>query len=319
MNQLNNVDGQIHQILSKILHSGTFSKDRTGVGTYRTFGVTMRSDLKDGFPLCTTRKMYFKGIWYELYWMMSLHFKDNPIYNYLGYDNIKFLVDHDVNIWNAWPLEAYNKKNPNNTLTESEFVERIKTDVDFAERWGYLGRIYGTQWRNFQSQTGTIDQLAECIDLLKHNPDSRRIKIGAWNAADFIHSPVALPCCHYDITFNSVLKEDGKRYLNCIFNMRSSDFFIAGNWNYSFYAILTHLLATLSGHEVGELMYVAADCHLYSNHIEAVSKQLSRTESFDLPTLYVNPNIKHLNDITLDCVKLQNYQSHGKISAPVAV
>ena len=319
---MTSLDQQYNRIFKRILEEGKYTKDRTGVGSYSIFGASVRHNMDLGFPLITTRKMWFKGIWYELFWMMGLHLNDEK-YEEFGFDNIKFLVDNDIHIWNDWLLKKYQEEK-SSEMTMEYFIDNIKYNDVFAKKYGYLGRIYGTQWRSMRGVDDGmnlvyVDQLKDLIKGLRENPDSRRHKICAWNPVDFKHNFAILPCCHHDMTFTSKLNEDGTRTLNLAFTMRSSDFFVAGNWNFAFYAILLKLVSVLTNHKAGELLYTGIDCHVYDSHLPAVRLQLMHEGKANYPTLFVDDTIRELEDIQIGTVKLLNYQSDVAIKVDIAV
>ncbi|WP_019672700.1 thymidylate synthase [Psychrobacter lutiphocae] len=266
---------------------GTPKGDRTGTGTLSHFGAQMRFDLKDGFPLLTTKKVHMKSITYELFWFLK------------GDTNVQYLQDHGVRIWNEW--------------STAEQTAR------FGRPEGELGPIYGHQWRNYgasKSDDGGfnqdgVDQITQVIEQIKNNPNSRRLIVSGWNPAEA--NLVALPPCH---TLFQFFVADGK--LSCQLYQRSADLFLGVPFNIASYSLLTHMIAQVCDLEVGEFIWSGGDCHLYQNHLEQVNEQLSRTP-YELPTLWLNPEVKDIFDFTFDDIRVQNYQSHPAIKAPVAV
>jgi thymidylate synthase len=281
----------IHDVLNK----GIDKKDRTGTGTRSLFGYQMRFPLKDGFPLVTTKKVYYKAIIHELLWFIK------------GDTNIKYLVDHQVNIWNDWPYESFKNSSDFKGETIKEFAEKINNDDAFAIKHGDLGPVYGAQWRNFNG----IDQLAYVIDLIKHQPDSRRMILSAWNPAEI--SSMALPPCHTLIQF---YVNDGKLSLQLY--QRSGDIFLGIPFNIASYALLLSMMAHVTGYETGDFIHTIGDAHIYHNHLEQVNLQITR-EPKSLPTLWLNPNIKQIEDFTFDDIKILNYDPHPAIKGKVAV
>lgn len=266
---------------------GTEKGDRTGTGTRSHFGAQLRFDLKEGFPLLTTKKVHMKSITYELFWFLK------------GDTHVKYLQDHNVRIWNEW--------------STAEQTAR------FGRPEGELGPIYGHQWRNYgasKAEDGSynqdgIDQISEVIEQIKTNPNSRRLIVSGWNPAEA--TQVALPPCH---TLFQFFVADGK--LSCQLYQRSADLFLGVPFNIASYALLTHMIAQVCDLEVDEFIWTGGDCHLYQNHIEQVNEQLSR-EAYELPSLWLNPEIKDIFDFTFDDIRVENYKSHPAIKAPVAV
>ena len=286
---------QYLDLLQHILDKGIYKGDRTGTGTYSTFGYQMRFNLQDGFPLVTTKKVYLKGIIHELLWFLK------------GDTNIKYLVDNNVNIWNEWPFEIFKKSKDYQGETLAEFVEKIKTDNQFASIYGELGPVYGHQWRNFNG----VDQIAELISQIKTNPNSRRLIISAWNPAEV--NAMALPPCHCFIQFYVVNNQ-----LSCQLYQRSADTFLGVPFNIASYSLLTMMIAQVCNLELGDFVHTFGDVHLYSNHIEQAKLQLSR-QPFPLPTMKINPAVKNIFDFKYEDFTLENYQSHPTIKAEVAV
>lgn len=274
-------------LLRHVLEHGSVKGDRTGTGTFSHFGAQMRFDLTDGFPLLTTKKVHFKSIVYELFWFLK------------GDTNVKYLQDYNVKIWNDWATADQTAR--------------------FGRPEGELGPIYGHQWRNYgatkddngnYNQDGT-DQIVEVIEQIKTNPNSRRLIVSGWHPAEA--NQVALPPCH---TLFQFFVADGK--LSCQLYQRSADLFLGVPFNIASYALLTHMIAQVCDLGVGEFIWTGGDCHIYQNHLEQVQLQLSR-DSYPLPTLTLNPNITDIFDFEFDDVKVENYQSHSAIKAPVAV
>lgn len=288
---------QYHELLQHILKNGTERSDRTSTGTISTFGYQMRFDLNEGFPLLTTKKVHFKSIVHELLWFIT------------GSTNIRPLVLNDVRIWNEWPYDKFKKSEDYNNETLQEFVERIKSDELFAQKFGDLGPVYGKQWRNFNG----VDQLAVLIDGIKKNPFSRRHIINAWNPAELEN--MALPPCHMMMQF--YVSSDNKK-LSCQLYQRSADVFLGVPFNIASYALLTHLIAQVCDLEVGEFVHTFGDVHIYKDHLEQVNTQLHR-DFRKLPTLKLNPNIKNIEDFTYEDIKLEGYDPHPLISAKVSV
>ncbi|WLF84236.1 thymidylate synthase [Moraxella sp. ZY210820] len=274
-------------LLQHIIDTGDDKGDRTGTGTRSVFGYQMRFDLKQGFPLLTTKKMHLKSIIYELLWFIK------------GDTHVKYLTDNGVSIWDEWATAEQTAK--------------------FGREVGDLGPVYGHQWRNFgaskneqgQYNADGFDQLKWLINEIKTNPNSRRLIISGWNPKEA--NQVALPPCHTLFQFFVV---NGK--LSCQLYQRSADVFLGVPFNIASYALLTHMIAQVCDLQVGEFVWTGGDTHLYHNHFEQAKLQLSR-EPLPLCQLELNPNIKDLFEFTFDDIKIVNYQSHERIKADVAV
>jgi thymidylate synthase len=295
-------------LMRHIRDHGVKKEDRTGTGTVSIFGHQMRFDLAAGFPLVTSKKVHLKSIIHELLWFIR------------GDTNIRYLVNNGVGIWNDWPYQSWLREtggdkdlvmySPEWTAQKRLFIERIKTDANFADKYGDLGPVYGKQWRDF----GGVDQLAQLVDDIKVNPDSRRLIVSAWNPQDIpVMVKSGLPPCHSLFQFYVV---EGR--LSCQLYQRSADVFLGVPFNIASYAILTLMIAQVTGLKPGDFVHTFGDAHLYLNHIDQVNEQLSRT-TFPLPTLKINPEVSNLFDFVFEDFELQHYQSHDPISAPVAV
>lgn len=305
----------------EILTKGHEKTDRTGTGTKSLFGYQMRFDLSKGFPLLTTKRVPFSLVKSELLWFLK------------GDTNIKYLIENNNHIWDEWAFERYVKsedyKGPDmtdfgrrclvddafNEVYQKEmtlFIENILHDDEFAKKYGELGNIYGSQWRRWKTSTGdTIDQLRDVIDIIRTTPDSRRLIVSAWNPEDV--PSMALPPCH---TLFQFYVADGK--LSCQLYQRSADVFLGVPFNIASYALLTHLIAHETNLEVGEFVHTLGDAHLYSNHIEQMTEQLSRKQR-ELPTLWLNKEKQSVFDFDMDDIKIEGYQPHPSIKAPIAV
>lgn len=280
-----------------VLEHGEDRGDRTGTGTRSVFGYQMRMDLREGFPLLTTKKVFFRGLAEELIWIIS------------GNTNIRPLAKKNVKIWNDWPYDAYRNSDAYQGESMEEFIGKIKSDDAFAKKYGELGPVYGHQWRDF---FGT-DQLAELIDGLKHDPFSRRHIICAWNPAQI--KEMALPPCHAFIQF--YVSAD-RRYLSCQLYQRSADIFLGVPFNIASYALLTHMLAQVCGYEAKDFVHTFGDAHIYRDHIDLIKEQLTR-EPLPLCRLKLNPTIKTITDFTYDDMELIGYVSHPAIKGKVSV
>jgi thymidylate synthase len=269
--------------------------DRTKTGTYSIFGYQMRFNLEEGFPLLTTKKVHLKSIIHELLWFIK------------GDTNIKYLVDHDVRIWNEWPYEAFKKSSDYQGETMDDFVLKIKTDNDFAKKHGDLGPVYGAQWRNFNG----VDQLQFILDEITHNPQSRRMILSAWNPAEIKH--MALPPCHTLIQFYVA---DGKLSLQLY--QRSADIFLGVPFNIASYALLLLMVAHVTHLKPGEFVHTLGDAHIYQNHLEQVKLQLTR-EPRKRPIMVINHQVQSLFDFKFEDFELKDYNPHPAIKGQVAV
>lgn len=278
---------QYLELLQHILDKGQDKSDRTGTGTRSVFGYQMRFDLADGFPLLTTKKVHMKSITHELLWFIK------------GDTHVKYLQDNKVTIWDEWATAEQTAR--------------------FGRQEGDLGPVYGHQWRNFGAtknedgsyQADGFDQLAWLINEIKTNPDSRRLIISGWNPNEA--SQVALPPCH--TLFQFYVANDK---LSCQLYQRSADVFLGVPFNIASYALFTHMIAQMCGLDVGEFVWTGGDTHLYHNHFEQAKLQLTR-EPLPLCQLKLNPEIKDIFAFGFDDISIENYQSHERIKADVAV
>lgn len=271
----------------------------------KIFGRMLRFDLSEGFPLLTTKKMFTKGIIYELLWFIK------------GDSNIRYLVKNGVNIWNEWPFQNYLKENnltkkypmySESWMKEKEkFIGKIIKNKKFALKYGDCGPFYGVQWRNFSG----VDQLTWVINEIKKNPGSRRLIVNAWNAP--LINKMALPPCHVMYQFQV---SQGK--LNCMMYQRSIDTFLGLPFNIASYALLTIMVAQSTGYKPGELILTLADTHLYLNHIEQTKEQLKR-RPYKLPKMKINPHVKSIFKFKYDDFKLIGYKCHPPIKAQISV
>jgi len=302
---------QYLDLLKDILENGIDKKDHnTGIKLRSVFGRQIRFNLKDGLPLLTTKKVYWKGILYELFWFLT------------GQSNIKFLVDNDVHIWDDYPYKIYMKavkRGEVPEMTKEEFINKIKNDNAFAEKWGNLPHIYGELWRRWPAKNGReIDQISWIINNLKNYPDRKHHMMTAWNP-EYLYEMAEpgeasnFPLCHVLFHFNVA---DGK--LSCQLYQRSSDVFLGVPFNIASYALLTMIIAHLTGYELGEFVHTFGDVHIYHNHFDQVKEQITR-EPRNFPTVWIDPNVRDLKDIKPEHVKLENYDPYPVIKASLTV
>ncbi|AYC29444.1 thymidylate synthase [Paenisporosarcina cavernae] len=311
---------QYRNLCETILSTGTTKEDRTGTGTISVFGYQMRFNLSKGFPLLTTKRIPFRLVVSELLWFLQ------------GDTNVRTLIKQRNSIWNEWAFEKWVKSedysgpdmndfgrraanDPEFALIlegkMNEFCQQIIDDDDFAATYGDLGPVYGKQWRSWAGAKGEIiDQLQNVIHSIKHNPNSRRHIVSAWNPSEV--DEMALPPCH---TMFQFYVADGK--LSCQLYQRSADVFLGVPFNIASYALLTHLIARECKLEVGEFIHTLGDAHLYLNHMDQVELQLSRSEK-TLPELKIN-STKSLFELVTEDITVENYDPHPTIKAPIAV
>tara|TARA_B100001245_G_scaffold236692_1_gene230047 strand:+ start:11213 stop:12130 length:918 start_codon:yes stop_codon:yes gene_type:complete len=299
-------ENQYLDMLKLILETGSERVDRTGVGTKALFGHTMRFDLSKGFPVFTTKRVYWKTAFKEMLWMLS------------GGSNIRELVEQNVHIWSDWPYKKFLESQPDGSgdksISMKEFEQRVLDSEEFAEKWGDLGPVYGKQWRRWRTEDGQeIDQVLEVIDMLKNNPSSRRILFDGWNVGEL--NQMALPPCHKHYQF---FVDPNTNKLSGALVQRSADGFLGQPFNVANLAFLTTLLAQQTGYDVGEIVWFGMDVHIYMNHIEQVNEQLQR-QPRTFPKLKIKRKPNSLFEYTIDDFELEGYDPHPAISAPVAV
>jgi len=343
---MNTLDKKYQDLLQDILDNGVHKSDRTGTGTISVFGRQIRHNMKQGFPALTTKKLAWKGVVSELLWFLT------------GQTNISFLLKHNNHIWDGDAYKNYQNKMTewfgNETqLTKEDFIEKVKTDNEFAKQWGDLGAIYGKQWRKWEGENAVIDQIDDLVKEIKKNPDSRRLMVSAWNVGEL--DKMVLPPCHYgfqiytrelskgermDYWFNNNKPNrdvcdsvddsseeeqhkyfDGanvpKRAISLMWNQRSVDTFLGLPFNIASYGLLLHILANEVNMIPDELIGNLGDTHLYSNHIQQAKEQIGRT-SFDLPQLKTQAKMDGICCNVPDDFVLDGYQSHPTIKAPLS-
>ena len=342
---MNKLDLDYQNLLKDILDNGIEKSDRTGTGTISVFGRQIRHNMKDGFPLLTTKKMAWKSIVTELLWFLR------------GDTNIKYLIDNDCHIWDGDAYKKYCNQIPEYskqfTMSKEAYIDKIKTDYEFAKKWGELGPIYSKQWRSWDAHNKydidptPIDQIANLIHDLKTNPDSRRLMVSAWNVGEL--DQMVLPPCHYGFQLytreltsdeyvdlmvkkHGVILEGGddtlpKRAISLMWNQRSVDTFLGLPFNIASYGLLLEIIAKEVNMIPDELIGNLGDTHLYSNHVEQAKEQIGR-EPFTLPKLkfadwYLNASIdigfdRRIDASIPDDFTLENYQSHPTIKAPLS-
>jgi len=262
---------QYHDLLNRVLSEGIKKSDRTGTGTISVFGHQMRFKMQDGFPLLTTKKLHLKSIIYELLWFLK------------GDTNVKYLQENGVSIWNEW-----------------------------ADENGDLGHIYGHQWRSWQGYNGeTIDQISNAVQTIKHDPNSRRIIVSAWNVGDL--NNMRLPPCHIFFQFYVA-----NGFLSLQLYQRSADIFLGVPFNIASYALLLQMMAQVTGLKAGDFIHTLGDAHIYTNHLEQIKEQLSR-DCRHLPEIKINPKIKDIFSFQYSDFELINYNPHPHIKGDVAV
>lgn len=292
---------QYLDLLETLLTQGDLRQDRTGVGTRALFGQTLRFDLAEGFPVFTTKRIFWKTAFKEMLWMLG------------GGRNIRELLAQNVRIWTDWPLKRY-REATGEAIRQEAFERRILDDAGFAQVWGDLGPVYGWQWRRWRAADGReIDQIAELVDGLKRDPTSRRLLFEGWNVGEL--AAMALPPCHKTYQF-FVSSATGR--LSAALMQRSADAYLGLGWNIANLALLTHLLAEQCGYLPGDIVWFGCDVHLYLNHQEQARTQIARAPR-PWPRLVIRRRPPSLFDYTIDDFELVGYDPHPHIAAPVAV
>jgi len=301
---------QYLNLLQNILESGVEQTDKgTGVKTYSIFGPQIRFDLSKDFPLLTTKRVYWKGVLHELYWFLS------------GQTNIKYLVDNNVHIWDDYPYRIYRelaKKGEVPEMTKDEFIEKIATDREFAQKYGELKHIYGEMWRHWPARDGRgIDQVQWVVDELRRDPDAHNAIVNSWNP-EYLYS-MAKPeeACRFPICHNMFQLNVKKGKLSLLLYQRSCDIFLGVPFNIASYALLTIILAQVTGNKPGEFIHTYGDIHIYKQHIDAVKEQLKR-EPKPFPQVKLSPSVSEIDDFRPEHVELINYNPHETIKAELS-
>lgn len=300
---------QYLDLLREILEKGSWKYSHsTGVRYKGVFGRQIRFDLSRGFPLLTTKKTFWRGIVYELLWFLS------------GSSNVKYLIDNNVHFWDDYPYKNYKYRAERGKVKKmdfEEFMEKMKTNRKFCEKWGNIGPVYGTQWRRWRDGNREVDQLKWAIEKIKKYPHKRHIVVSAWNAGyiyEMSRSPkesMAIAPCH---TLFHIVVYEGKLCLQLY--QRSADIFLGVPFNIASYALLTHLIAHVVGYPAGDFIHTFGDVHIYENHVQQVREQLSRKPKKP-PKLKLNQKIKNIDDFTYEDIQLEDYNPHSPIKAPL--
>lgn len=302
---------QYLRLMKKLIETGDKQVDKgTGVATYSSFGDQMHFDLSEGLPLLTTKKVYWKGVLHELYWFLS------------GQSNIKYLVDNNVHIWDDYPYKIYNEKvteGKEPSLTKEEFIENIKSDASFAQLHGELPHIYGESWRRWQAKDGReVDQLGWVVREIQKDPDCHNAIVTSWNPEYLYAMAAPGQACRFPICHNMYQVNVKKGKLCLQLYQRSADIFLGVPFNIGSYALLTFILAKITGYEPGEFIHTFGDVHIYENHIEQGKEQLTR-EPFVFPKLKISDAVTSLEAFRPEHVELIDYKSHDTIKAELTV
>ncbi len=294
-----------------ILKNATRQVDAgTGEVTHSVFGRQLRFDLSEGFPLLTTKKVFWKGVVYELYWFLS------------GQNNVAFLTRNGVHIWDDYPYRIYREKVASGkcpAMTKEEFVQRLIEDDDFAREHGELAGIYGESWRRLPACDGRkIDQLAWAVEELRTDPNCHNAIVDSWRPAQMYGMAPEGKALRFPICHNMFQLSIQHEKVCCQLYQRSADVFLGVPFNIASYALLTHIVARILGREAGEFIHTFGDVHIYDNHLAQVKEQISR-QPLPLPTLTIDESVRDLDDFRIEHVKLENYRSHPPIKAELTV
>ncbi len=296
---------QYLNLVKDILTDGSKQKDMgTNAITYSVFGRQIRFDLNKGFPLLTTKKVYWKGVVWELWWFLT------------GQTNIKPLIDANVHIWDDYPYKIYREKmnaGKVNKMTQDEFIGNIANDDEFAKIHGELPKIYGEMWRNWPTKSGrTIDQLQWIINEIKKDPNCHNALVNSWNPEYLYEMALPEEASRFPICHNVYQCNVNNGKLSLQLYQRSADIFLGVPFNIASYALLAHIIAKVTGYELGEYIHTFGDVHVYSNHIEQTKEQLTR-KPFPFPQIKISDELKTIDDFRPEHVTLKNYESHPSI------
>ncbi len=301
---------QYLDLLKELMEKGSEQVDAgTGVKTYSLFGRRFVFDLAEDFPLLTTKKVYWKGLLYELYWFLS------------GQKNIKYLVDNNVHIWDDYPYRIYREKITKGLepeMSQEEFIEKIKNDNDFAEKKGNLPHVYGNMWRHWPAKDGrTIDQLKWMVETIRKDKSAHNAIVTVWNPEYLYEMAKPEEACRFPICHNMFqINANGGR-LSLQLYQRSCDVFLGVPFNIASYALLTLVLAQITGNKPGEFIHTFGDIHYYENHLDAIKEQLQR-EPKPFPTVKIDPSVKEIDDFKPESVELVGYDPHPSIKAELS-
>lgn len=299
---------QYLDLLKEALNDGIIKIDRgTDIKLHSLFGRQTRYDLSQGFPLLTTKKVYWKGVVHELYWFMS------------GQTNIKYLVDNNVHIWDDYPYKMYVTKNRGKALTKEEFIQRIKDDAKFAKKWGNLPHIYGEMWRHWPTRTKrTIDQLKWVLQEMKDDPDAKNLIVTSWNPEYMYTMALKKDANRFPICHNMYQLSNRNGYLDLQLYQRSADLFLGVPFNIASYALLTMILAKIAGLKPGVFTHTFGDVHIYDDHVAAVKEQLTRKPK-PFPKIKFTHDFKTLEEFKPEYIELLDYDPYPTIKAELTV
>jgi thymidylate synthase len=301
---------QYLDLMEELVKHGIEQTDKgTGVKTYSKFGAQLRFDLSKGFPLLTTKKVWWKGVLYELYWFL------------MGMSNIKFLVDNDVHIWDDYPYKLYKEKIAKKLvpdITKEEFIGKIKSSKSYAKKYGELPHIYGEMWRRWPAHGRTVDQVKWALTEMMEDPDAHNLVVNSWNPEYLYRMAKPEEACRFPICHNmyQLNVKNGKVSLHLY--QRSADIFLGVPFNIASYALLTLIFAKLTGNKPGEFIHTFGDVHIYENHFAQAKEQLKRKPK-KFPTVTISNRVKKLEDLLPEHITLENYNPHPPIKAELTV
>lgn len=301
---------QYLDLMRDLIENGAEQVDAgTGVKTYSLFGRQLRFDLNAGFPLLTTKKVFWRGVIEELYWFVS------------GQSNIKYLVDNNIHIWDDYPYRIYREKMKQGTepeMTKDEFIEKIASDAEFAEKHGNLSHVYGDMWRHWPAADGRkVDQLQWIIDNVRKDKSTHSALVSVWNPEFLYEMAAPGQACRFPICHNMFQINVNNGKLSLQLYQRTADIFLGVPFNIASYALLAMVIAQITGYELGEFIHTFGDVHIYEDHFAAAKEQLER-EPLKFSTIKLDPSIKEIDDFTPDKVELIGYEAHPSIKAPLS-